>query len=66
MAVAGVGYWLSVVFWPAAVIRRPCCVTLTFWIVTPAGSFGMLKLKFARLPRTLPGIPPASMILTLI
>src|ERR1700730_12682985 len=37
-----------------------------FWIVTPAGSFGMLKLKFARLPRTLVGTPPAAMILTLI
>ena len=35
-------------------------------IVTPAGSFGTLKLKFARSPRTLAGIPSASMILTSI
>src|SRR5208282_4051943 len=60
------GYWLSVVFWPAAVIWRPCCVTLMLWIVTPAGSFGMLKLKFARLPRTSAGIPLKLVTLTLI
>src|SRR5579863_939897 len=36
------------------------------WIDTPAGSFGMEKLKSARFPRRSDGIPPASMILTLI
>src|SRR6185437_16181013 len=59
-------YWLSVVFSPVAVIRTPCCVTLTLWIFTPAGSFGMLKVKSVRLPRTSAGTPPKSVILTLI
>ena len=54
------------VFWPAVMIRSPARVTLMLWMVTPAGSFGMLKLKFARLPRRSTGMPPASTILTLI
>jgi len=41
-------YWLSTVFWPVAVTWRPCWVTLTLLIVTPAGSFGMVMLKFPR------------------
>src|SRR6266566_243292 len=59
-------YWLRVVFVPVAVIRSPCCVMLMLLIVTPAGSFGMVMLKSARLPRTSAGTPPASVILTLI
>jgi len=50
-------YWLSVVLCPVMVMRTPCWVTDTFWIATPAGSFGMLTLKSARLPSTDVGIP---------
>jgi len=41
-------------------------VTLMFLIVTPAGSFGRLMLKFTRLPRMLLGSPLKSVTLTLI
>ena len=41
-------------------------MTLMLWIVTPAGSFGMLMVKSARLPRTSAGTPLKSVILTLI
>src|SRR5690349_20642911 len=59
-------HWLRVVFVPAAVILSPCWVMLMFLIVTPAGSFGILMLKFTRLPRTLDGNPPKSVTWTLI
>src|ERR1044072_6849516 len=59
-------YWLRVVLCPAAETRRPCGVMLIFWIFTPAGSFGMVTVKFTRLPRRSVGSPFASTSLTLI
>jgi len=52
----GLGYWLRVVLRPLATIRSPCWVTLMLWIDTPAGSFGMLMLKFVAEPRSESGI----------
>src|ERR1700722_3498681 len=59
-------FWLRVVCVPEIVTITPCWVTLTLWIDTPAGSFGMEKLKLARFPSRSDGIQPASMTLTLI
>ena len=44
----------------------PCWVTLTLWIVTPAGSFGMVMVKSPKFPSWDAGIPPKSVTWTWI
>src|SRR5689334_8549974 len=62
----GQEFWLSVVFMPAMVTMTPCWVTLTLWIVTPAGSFGMVMVKSPKFPSWSAGIPPKSVTWTWI
>src|SRR5215475_2331639 len=62
-ASAAGAHLLSVVLWPTAVTRSPCCVTLMLLIVTPAGSLGIVTVKSAALPRTSAGTPAKSVTL---
>ena len=62
----GYEFWLSVVFVPAMLTMRPCWVTLTLWIVTPAGSFGMVMVKLPKFPSAFVGIPLRSVTWTWI